>query len=148
MSFFGAAAQQAAPEQQDIEVGNLPTDSTSAIAFSPTQDFLAVASWSNEVRLGRFQRDRAYSDRKSTQVRIYEVNAQGQSSGKAAYSHEGPALCVTWSKVRNPSFPRRFPLLSQFGRAGRNQGHLGWSGQSGQNLRCDDWANESGRRSR
>ena len=60
MSFFGAAAQQAAPEQQDIEVGNLPSDSTSAIAFSPTQDFLAVASWSNEVSAPRPATQRGY----------------------------------------------------------------------------------------
>ncbi|KAL8286993.1 hypothetical protein RQP46_003999 [Phenoliferia psychrophenolica] len=80
MSFFNSASSlQKPPEPKDIEVPNLPTDSTSSIAFSPTADFLAVASWSNEVR-------------------IYEVNSQGQAAGKAAYNHEGPALCVEWSK--------------------------------------------------
>lgn len=53
MSFFGAQPQApaVAPEAKDIEVTNLPTDSISAISFSPTSDFLAVASWSNEVSL-------------------------------------------------------------------------------------------------
>ncbi|CEQ41585.1 SPOSA6832_03312 [Sporobolomyces salmonicolor] len=78
MSFFGARPA-AALEPKDIEVPNLPSDSTSQLAFSPTADLLAVASWSNEVR-------------------IYEVNPQGQAIGKAAYSHEAPALSVQWSK--------------------------------------------------
>lgn len=80
MSFFGARPA-ASLEPKDIEVPNLPTDSTSSLSFSPTADILAVASWSNEVRL-------------------YEVNSQGQAVGKAAYSHEGPVLGVQWSKVR------------------------------------------------
>ena len=78
MSFFGSPAVP--PEAKDIEVANLPTDSVSDIAFSPTADLLAVSSWNNEVR-------------------IYEVNAQGGTVGKAGYSHEGPVLCVGWSKV-------------------------------------------------
>jgi mRNA export factor len=77
MSFFGAKPV----EPKDIEVPNLPSDSTSALAWSPNADLLAVASWSN-------------------QVRIYQVNDQGQAQGKAEYTHEAPALCVQWSKVR------------------------------------------------
>lgn len=76
MSFFGAKPV----EPKDIEVPNLPSDSTSALAWSPNADLLAVASWSN-------------------QVRIYQVNDQGQAQGKAEYTHEAPALCVQWSKV-------------------------------------------------
>lgn len=81
MSFFGRPA-----EPKDIEVTNLPSDSTSQLAFSPTADLLAVASWNNEVRL-------------------YEVSPQGQAVGKASYSHEGPALSVQWSKVRKLLLP-------------------------------------------
>ena len=40
------------------------------------------------------------------------MNAQGQTNGKAAYSHEGPALCVQWSKVRPPPPPPPPPALS------------------------------------
>jgi len=80
MSFFGRPA-----EPKDIEVPNLPSDSTSQLAFSPTADLLAVASWNNEVRL-------------------YEVSPQGQAVGKASYSHEGPALSVQWSKVSKHNF--------------------------------------------
>lgn len=32
------------------------------------------------------------------QVRIYEVNEQRQSQGKAAYSHDAPILDVCWSR--------------------------------------------------
>lgn len=36
--------------QADIEVADPPTDSISALAFCPTADFLAAASWNGEVR--------------------------------------------------------------------------------------------------
>jgi len=83
MSFFGnnsaVVANTAAPEVKDTEIVDPPSDSISAMSFSPTADFIAVASWSNEVR-------------------VWEVNAQLQSQGKAAYSHEGPVLDVCWNK--------------------------------------------------
>lgn len=91
MSFFGAAKPV---EPKDIEVPNLPSDSTSALAWSPNADLLAVASWSN-------------------QVRIYQVNEQGQAQGKAEYTHEAPALCVQWSKV---SFRETVGLLEGEGK--------------------------------
>lgn len=80
MSFFGGKApiKPAANESvaSDVEVPNGPSDSVSALAFSPNADFLAASSWDN-------------------QVRIYEV---GQAiAGKAAYSHEAPVLDVCWS---------------------------------------------------
>lgn len=43
---------------------------SSAIAWSPVADFLAVASWNNEVR-------------------VFEVGQGGQNQPKALYSHEG-----------------------------------------------------------
>lgn len=82
MSLFGATKV----EPKDVEVANIPEDSISAVCWSPTSNYLAVASW-------------------SSQVRIYEVNDQGQSQGKAEYKHEGPVLCLDWSKV---SFCSRF----------------------------------------
>jgi WD40 repeat protein len=36
----------------------------------------------------------------STQVRLYEVNAQGQSQAKALHKHEGPVLDICWTTVR------------------------------------------------
>jgi len=35
--------------QKDIELVQPPTESVSKIAFSPTQDILAVGSWDNNV---------------------------------------------------------------------------------------------------
>ncbi|KAK1923185.1 WD40-repeat-containing domain protein [Papiliotrema laurentii] len=63
---------------KDIELVSPPPDSVSKIAFSPTQDILAVASWDNNVRL-------------------YEVNSQGQSQAKAMYAHQAPVLDLDWS---------------------------------------------------
>lgn len=35
-----------------------------------------------------------------SQVRVYGVESNGSTAPKAMYSHEGPVLDVTWSKVR------------------------------------------------
>lgn len=79
MSLFSLSASKPA----DVEIANPPSDSISALAWSPTADLLAAASWSNEVR-------------------VYEVGLNGANQGKAMYSHEGPALCAKWSKVHPP----------------------------------------------
>lgn len=54
MSFFGAAsssttANTAAAADKDIEVADPPTDSISSLSFSSQADYLAVASWDNNV---------------------------------------------------------------------------------------------------
>ncbi|RHZ56997.1 hypothetical protein Glove_395g72 [Diversispora epigaea] len=65
---------------KDYEVPQPPTDGISGLSFCPTNDYLAVSSWDNNVR-------------------IYETNQQvGSAVGKSIYAHEKPALCVTWSK--------------------------------------------------
>ncbi|KAF7728650.1 hypothetical protein EC973_005687 [Apophysomyces ossiformis] len=66
-------------QNKDFKLTSPPTDSVSGLAFSPQADFLAISSWDN-------------------QIRIYEVQATGNTVPQASYSHEGPALCVTWSK--------------------------------------------------
>ncbi|KAI8388118.1 WD40-repeat-containing domain protein [Radiomyces spectabilis] len=66
-------------DPKDFEVASPPTDGISDISFSSQADFLGVSSWDN-------------------QVRIYEVQPSGQTIPKASFSHEAPALCVTWSK--------------------------------------------------
>lgn len=75
-------SQQKPPQATDLEVGDPPTDSISCLAFAPSapmgSDYLAVGSWSNEVR-------------------VYEINAQGQSQPKASYSHPAPVLSLIWS---------------------------------------------------
>ena len=88
MSFFGSAAASSATNannttgdiSKDVAIANPPEDSISDISFSSQSDHLAVASWDKKVR-------------------IYEINAQGGSEGKAAFDHEGPVLSCCWSKV-------------------------------------------------
>lgn len=63
---------------QDRPICAHPEDTVSDIQFSPTADYLAVASWDKKVR-------------------IYEVNEQGQSQGKTAIECEAPALGCAWS---------------------------------------------------
>ncbi len=63
---------------KDVEVTPGATDGISALAFSPTADYLAATSWDN-------------------QMRIWEVSMGGTVIAKAAHSHEAPALCCAWS---------------------------------------------------
>ncbi|KAG5651725.1 hypothetical protein H0H81_007695 [Sphagnurus paluster] len=92
MAFFGATASstntntsqnlsnlQSASSDKDVEMGDPPTDSISAIEFSSQADFLAVGSWDHSVR-------------------VYEIAPGGQSQGKAIHQHQGPVLDVCWSK--------------------------------------------------
>ena len=66
---------------KDVEVpqGQLPKDSISDLMFSPAGDYLAVASWDQNVY-------------------IYEVNNSG-ATGKFMFTCKGPVLGVAWSKV-------------------------------------------------
>jgi mRNA export factor len=88
MSLFGSAA--AAPAagatnttgdiSKDVALNSPPEDGISDLRFSPVSDHLAVASWDKKVR-------------------IYEINDQGQSEGKALFEHEAPVLNCCWSPV-------------------------------------------------
>lgn len=50
MSVRNASTKAVAPTSLDVELVAPPTDSVSRVAFSPTADILAVASWNNEAR--------------------------------------------------------------------------------------------------
>jgi mRNA export factor len=65
---------------KDVALTSPPEDAISDISFSPQMEHLAVASWDKKVR-------------------IYEINAQGGSEGKALFEHEQPVLSCCWSKV-------------------------------------------------
>ncbi|PSK34972.1 hypothetical protein B9Z65_1555 [Elsinoe australis] len=64
---------------KDVQLTSPPEDSISDLAFNPQRDFLSVASWDKKVR-------------------IYEIDASGNSQGKAMFEHEGPVLNTCWSK--------------------------------------------------
>ncbi|KAI8075704.1 WD40-repeat-containing domain protein [Thamnidium elegans] len=66
-------------EAPDFEVASPPADGISAIGFSSQADLLAASSWDNMVR-------------------VYEVQPSGNTVPKCSYTHEGPVLCVDWSK--------------------------------------------------
>lgn len=93
MSLFGAGASSASAGQtnttgdisKDVALNAPPEDGISDLRFSPTSEHLAVASWDKKVR-------------------IYEINDQGQSEGKALFEHEAPVLNCCWSPVSSPSF--------------------------------------------
>ncbi|GAD95846.1 nuclear pore complex protein (SonA), putative [Paecilomyces variotii No. 5] len=87
MSLFGSVGTTSATTAQTNTTGDIskdvaltapPEDSISDLAFSPVSEHLAVASWDKKVR-------------------IYEINGQGQSEGKALFEHEAPVLNCCWS---------------------------------------------------
>jgi mRNA export factor len=98
MSFFGTAGSTSA-EPKDAELVDPPSDSISSLAFSsaPQSDYLAVGSWDNQVRLYCCHLQQIFTFF-TPKVRIYEINNQGQSQGKAAYAHDAAVLDVCWSK--------------------------------------------------
>ena len=65
---------------KDVALTSPPEDSISSLSLSSQSDHLAVGSWDKKVR-------------------IYEINSQGGSEGKAIFDHEGPVLSTDWSKV-------------------------------------------------
>lgn len=65
---------------KDVTLTAPPEDGISDLAFSPQSEHLAVASWDKKVR-------------------IYEIDGQGGSQGKALFEHEGSVLSCCWSKV-------------------------------------------------
>jgi len=92
MSLFGSAAatSSTAPNttgdiSKDVALTSPPDDSVSEVAFNPAHDFLAVSSWDSKVR-------------------IYEINEQGQSQGKAQIEFGGPVLGCAWSQVGIPRY--------------------------------------------
>jgi len=83
---FGAASS-AAPSSttgdisKDVEIpsSDVPTDSISDLQFSPTNDFLAVASWDHKVY-------------------IYEITGNG-ARGKWFFECANAVFGVAWSTV-------------------------------------------------
>lgn len=85
MSLFGQTAAASTANttgdiSKDVALNAPPEDGISDLKFSPQSEHLAVASWDKKVR-------------------IYEINAQGGSEGKALFEHEQPVLSCCWSKV-------------------------------------------------
>ena|SRR5438034_10841624 len=89
MSLFGSVGTTSSTAASNTATGDLskdvaltspPEDSISDLAFSPVSDHLAVSSWDKKVR-------------------IYEINEQGMSEGKAIFEHEAPVLNCCWSPV-------------------------------------------------
>jgi mRNA export factor len=102
---FGATFGAAPAVSQDFAVNSPPSDSVSALSWSPSNDLLAVSSWDGKVRARRSAR--AAAQRCCSQVRIYQ--AQGATANGVALFDQGtsgappgtassPVLDVTWTR--------------------------------------------------
>ena len=87
-----SAASSLGDLSKDITLSNPPEDGISDLAFCPTAEYLAVASWDKKVR-------------------IYEINQSGGSEGKALFEHEAPVLACCWSKVGSLSSHDHSPCI-------------------------------------
>ena len=101
MAFFGSQTAAAATSSsgdlsKDVALNDPPTDGISDLSFSPTGDFLALASWDKKVR-------------------IYEVNEQGNNAGEAMIDFEAPVLACAWSedgtKIAGVGADKHFRML-------------------------------------
>ena len=90
-----SAASTIGDLKNDYTLTSPPEDGISDIRFSPQSEHLAVASWDKKVR-------------------IYEINANGGSEGKAMFEHEGPVLACCWSKVNELLCFSIDPLLTTY----------------------------------
>lgn len=91
----GGSASGNGDISKDVALTSPPEDSISDLSFSPATDHLAVASWDKKVR-------------------IYQINDQGMSEGKALFEHEAPVLNCCWSPVSPSFFLSRRCVLSAF----------------------------------
>lgn len=151
MSFFGTSTttNTSATAEKDIEMADPPTDSISSMSFSSQADYLAVGSWDNSVsKLSPL----LYSVQNIlfTQVRIYEVLAGGQTTGKAMYQHQGPVLSVCWNKAPISLYFLSRPrwIDSFFELKGRKQNSVRWCRQRGSNVWCPDGHHKPSRSTR
>ena len=65
---------------KDITLTSPPDDSISDLSWSPTANFLAVASWDSKVR-------------------IYDVTHHSAGEGRAMINFDGPVLSCAWSRI-------------------------------------------------
>ena len=118
MSFL--SSQQSTSNTQgdlskDIALTSPPEDSVAGLSFSPTADFLAVASWDKKVR-------------------IYQVTEQGHSEGKAVMDFDAPVLGCAWSAV-SPETNLAIQTANMR-HIGREQSCRSWSRQNRPHVRC------------
>ncbi|RUS32496.1 hypothetical protein BC938DRAFT_475251 [Jimgerdemannia flammicorona] len=125
MSLYTQPQSNANPsDDAAVQVQSPPTDGISSLSFSPQADFLAASSWDNQActhsakpLVGGCPFTRNVFSRAASgesvahlirvtkiplafsNVRMWEVQQNGSTVPKAAYSHEGPALCCQWSKA-------------------------------------------------
>lgn len=68
---------------RDTEITPGPTDTVSALAFSPTSDLLAASSWDNQVRIW--------------DINLNTFNSSVNCIPKTSYTHDAPPLSLCWS---------------------------------------------------
>lgn len=78
MPFPSSSTTSTAAVLDDVDLADPPTDTVLDLAFLPQANFLAASSWDNKVRL-------------------YEINPNGLSQGKAMYEHQAPVLSTRWT---------------------------------------------------
>eukprot|EP00919_Chromeraceae_sp_WS-2016_P081540 GHVR01192560.1.p1 GENE.GHVR01192560.1~~GHVR01192560.1.p1 ORF type:complete len:412 (-),score=85.46 GHVR01192560.1:124-1359(-) len=82
--FGNTLQQQSTNPHQSYEVPNPPSDTVSAISWSPFDLFLAVASWDKSVRV--------YQVATSPRAPMFDAKMV------TGYDHSAPVLCVCWNE--------------------------------------------------
>lgn len=80
MAFLASPPRVQGSFNNDTQLASPPDDSISSLAWSPVEDYLAVGSWDNRVR-------------------IYDITKSTTGVGVAAIDFGGPVLSYHWSGV-------------------------------------------------
>jgi WD domain, G-beta repeat len=93
MSFLSNPPPTLGALNNDMTLASPPEDSISSLAWSPAENYLAVGSWDNRVR-------------------IYDITKSRTGIGAAAIDFEGPVLSCHWSGVWS-ALPQYFQTLME-----------------------------------
>jgi mRNA export factor len=80
MAFLASPPRTFGALNNDTQLASPPDDSISSLAWSPVENYLAVGSWDNKVR-------------------IYDITKSNTGVGVAAIDFGGPVLSCHWSGV-------------------------------------------------
>lgn len=80
MSFLSNPLSTLGALNHDMTLASPPEDSISSLAWSPVENYLAVGSWDNRVR-------------------IYDITKVRTGLGAAVIDFQGPVLSCHWSGV-------------------------------------------------
>eukprot|EP00039_Didymoeca_costata_P032236 m.37138 g.37138 ORF g.37138 m.37138 type:complete len:360 (+) comp9254_c0_seq1:94-1173(+) len=125
---------QSQAQQSEVAIQPAPTDSVQCLAWSPVADFLVAGSWDSSITIYLFYYILTPA---CIQIRLWEVNAQGQNTPKFEQKHKGPVLDVCWEPSGSRVFSASADKELQMWDLGANK--LQQVGVHAEPIKCARW---------